>query len=280
MIIDTHAHLNFEAFEKDFNKVIKKCLDNDIWMINVGSQYDTSKKAVEIANNYKKGVFAAVGIHPIHAEEEMVTIEDDSFEVSFKARGEVFNYTRYKKLATNNKVVAIGEVGLDYYDKPKSKKKRKIFKKKQKELLLGQLKLAKELDLPVIFHCRMAHDDLIELLEENSSLRPKKAVMHCFVGRLEDLKKYLSFGFYIGFNGIIFKKPGGIDLDEIIKETPLNRILIETDCPFLTPPQIDQKRNEPIFIKYILKRISKVRGDNFNELSEVITNNTRRFFQI
>jgi len=246
MLIDTHAHLNFNAFENDFDKVIKGSLAEDIWMINVGSNYETSKRAKEIAEKYN-GVFAANGLHPIHAKDEN------------------FNASKYRSLCQSDKVVAIGEIGLDYF------KDYELFKEKQKQVFLQQLGLAKELDLPVIIHCRMAHEDLLEIL--NYKLR---GVIHCFTGNWQQAKKYLDMGFYLGVNGIMYK----FDLKEVIEKTPLEKILIETDCPYLVPPQADSKRNEPIFIKYIVQDIAKIKGIDFQKVAETTSQNAKKLFRI
>ena len=280
MIFDTHAHLNFNAFRSDYDQVIRDCLKEEVWIINVGTQYDTSKRAVEIAGKYSKGVFAAVGLHPIHLDTGLVKMKIDKEEIEFRSREEKFDYEKYKELASSEKVVAIGEIGLDYYWKPKTKKKQELFKQKQKEALLEQLKLAKELNLSVIFHCRMAHKDLINILLENSTLRPKKAVAHSFVGTEEELNKYLDFGFYIGFNGIIFKKIPGVNFERIIKITPLEKILIETDSPYLTPPPFQNKRNTPLYVKYIAQKISRAKKADLNKITEITTRNARKLFSI
>ena len=278
MLIDTHAHLNFNAYKTDFDRVIKRTLENDIWMINIGTQYATSKKAVEIAEKYAKGVFAAIGLHPIHLETGLVKIKNDTEEIEVKTREENFNYEKYKELAKSEKVVAIGEIGLDYYWKPKTKRKLEIFKQRQKETLFQQLSLAKELNLPVIFHCRMAHDDLIQTIQQ-SNIPTINGVMHGFVGTTEQLKKYLDFGFYIGFNGIIFKSIQGIDFEKNIKETPLEKILIETDCPYLTPPQAEG-RNEPICVKYVAEKIAEIKNLSFQDLAKITTENAKNLFKI
>jgi TatD DNase family protein len=279
MLIDTHAHLNFSAYKADLDQVIKRTLENDIWMINVGSQYSTSKRAVEITAKYGEGVFAAIGLHPIHLETGLVKIKEDPEEIQFNTNEESFDYQKYKELAGSAKVVAIGETGFDYYWKPKTKKKLELFKEKQKEAFSQQLKLAKELSLPVIFHCRMAHRDLIEFLKENPGIRPERAVAHAFVGTLEELKEYLAFGYSIGFNGIIFKKIAGIDFDEVIENTPLERILVETDCPYLTPPPMEG-RNEPVFIKYVTERVAKVKNQKYEEIVRTTTKNAKKLFNL
>lgn len=279
MLIDTHAHLNFAAFKSDAPEVIRRALDSDIWMINVGTKYETSKRAVEIAEKYPQGVFAAVGLHPIHLETGLVKIKNDEEEIEVKTREEDFDYEKYKELAQNKKVVAIGEIGLDYYWRPKTTQKKELFKIKQKDLFLKQLKLAKELNLPVILHCRMAQGDLIQILKDNKELRPEKAVAHSFVGTLKELKDYLNFGYFIGFNGIIFKNIDGINFEENIRETPLERVLVETDCPYLTPPQIEG-RNEPLYLKYIIEKIAKVKEIDFEKMGQITTKNAQNLFKL
>jgi len=294
MLIDTHAHLNFNAYKDDADEVIKRSLENDVWMINVGSQYNTSKKAVEISGKYEKGVYAAVGLHPIHLETELIKIKIDLEEIQqFNTKGEEFNYEKYKELAQNPKVVAIGEIGLDYYYKPKTKKKLELFKEKQKQVFCQQLKLAQEFNLPVIFHCRMAHDDLIKILELQITSYKLQGVIHCFTGNWEQAEKYLEMGFYLGFNGLIFKLKGDetsshlssrtaspySPLDEIIRKTPLEKILIETDCPYLTPPQVEG-RNEPLYVKYIAEKISQLKNLSFEEIAQITTQNAKKLFKI
>ena len=179
MLIDTHAHLNFNAYKEDSFEVLRRSLDNGVWMINVGSQYSTSKRAVEMAEKYENGVYAAIGLHPIHLETE------------------VFDYEKYKELAKSKKVVAIGEIGLDYKPEYASSEE------KQKTVLSQQLKLAEAFSLPVIFHCRMSHDDLIKILSENGSRTG--GVIHCFTGAWKQAEKYLGMGLCLAFNCIIFK---------------------------------------------------------------------------
>lgn len=247
MLIDTHAHLNFRAFEDDFNEVVERSLAENVWLINVGSKYLTSKKAVEIAEKYEKGIYAAIGLHPIHAEEG-------------------FEKEKYRELAKSEKVIAIGEIGLDYY------RDYELFKKEQKRVFSEQLKLAKELNLPVIFHCRKAHDDLLEILR-NSQIQ---GVIHCFSGRWNQAKEYLDMGFYLGINGIIYK----LDLKNVIEKAPLDRILIETDCPYLVPPQAGAERNEPVFVKYIAQDVAKIKKLDFQEVADATAKNAKKLFKI
>lgn len=295
--VDTHAHLNFNAYKEDVDEVIKRTLDNNVWMINVGSQYTTSKRAVEIAERYPEGVYAAIGLHPIHLETGLIKTRIDEEEIKFETREEEFDYDRYVELIKSDKVVAIGEIGLDYYYKPKTKRKLELFKEKQKAVLCQQLKLAKELDLPVIFHCRMAYEDLIKILNEQQAMNNEqlKGVIHCFAGDWKQAKKYLGMGFYLGFNGIIFKSIEGIDFEENIKNTPLDKILIETDCPYLTPPpfvlrqaqdnpeqsrRVEGQRNEPLYVKYVAEKIAKIKNLSYEEISKITTENAKKLFNL
>lgn len=280
MIIDTHAHLNFKVFENDLDEVMDRTLAENVWTINVGTRYETSQRAVEVAEKYEKGIYAAIGLHPIYAAADLVKTRTDSDEGSFLIKEEVFDKEKYKGLALSGsrRVVAIGEIGLDYYYKPKTTAKLEQFKQKQKEIFVKQIDLAAELGLPVILHCRMAHQNLIEILKSKIKNQNEKikGVVHCFTGSKEEMRQYIDMGFFIGFNGIIFK----LNLDEIIKEAPLNKILVETDCPYLTPPQGAGKRNEPIFVKHVIQKIAELGGVGFDEVAEKTTRNAKNLFKI
>ncbi len=279
MLIDTHTHLNFSAFDNDRDEVIKKCLENDIWVINVGTQYDTSKKAIEIAEKYNSKVYAAIGLHPLHLETRKLGKSELGELPKFKTRTEEFDKVKYIELAKSKKVVAIGEIGLDYYYKPKSKQKLAMFKDRQIKTLLMQINLAEELNLPIIFHCRMAHKDLISILK--SIINQKigiRGVIHSFVGTNDELKEYLRMGFYIGFNGIIFKKIVGIDFKKNILNTPLDKILLETDSPYLTPPNFYEQRNNSLAVRLVAEHIAKIRGLSFTKISQITSENAKKLF--
>ncbi len=261
MLIDTHAHLNFKDFDKDREEVIKRSLEGDVFMINVGSDYESSVKAVEIAEKYQNKVWASIGLHP----------QDD--------KKEVFDYEKYKKLAQSKKVVAVGECGLDFLNVSDEDKKR------QEDLLIQQLNLANDLNLPVILHCRKAHQNLIEILKFQETRNKKQnGVVHCFTGNWEEAQQYMELGFYLGFNGIIFK----FDVEETIKKMPLEKMVLETDCPFLLPPirensfensrELVFSRNEPINIKYIAQKIAEIRGEPLEIIAETTTQNAKNLF--
>ncbi len=284
MLIDTHSHLNFSCFKDDWKGVIQKCFESSISMINVGTNFETSKRAVEIAEKYSSGVFAAIGLHPINLDTGLMKRKNQKEKIKNweDILEKEFDYQKYKKLAKNQKVVAIGEIGLDYYWKPKTTNRKILFKEKQKELLLQELKLAQELNLPVIFHCRVAHEDLIRVLnlQLTTNNLQLKGVMHGFVGTVEGLEKYLAMGFYIGFNGIIFKNIEGIDFVENIKRTPVNKILLETDCPYLTPPKFSEQRNNPMGVKLIAEHIAKIKKMSVGEIEKITTQNAKKLFGI
>ena len=276
MLIDTHAHVNFNAYKDDADEVIRRSLDGStgspqVWMINVGSQYDTSKRAVEIAEKYKEGVYAAVALHPIHLGPPKFVDEE---EVKFKTREEKFDKEKYKELAASPKVVAIGETGLDYYHTEDEK-----IKELQKEVFIQHLDLARELNKPVIFHCRKAYEDLLKILIFNFqfSIFKPKGVLHCFMGKLSQAEEFLKMGFYLGFNGLITYCR---DYDKVIKNTPLERILIETDCPYLTPIPHRGERNEPLYVKYVAEKIAEIKQVSFEKISEQTTENARELFKI
>ncbi|GAG18727.1 unnamed protein product, partial [marine sediment metagenome] len=165
MLVDTHAHINFNIYKDDADEVIKRALKNDVWMINVGSQYDTSKRAKEMAGKYKQGVYAAIALHPIHlGPSEFIDKEEVDPFLKFKTKEEKFDKEKYRELASDSKVVAIGETGLDYYHVDEEKTREL-----QKQVFKQHLELAHELEKPLIFHCRKAYNDLLEILKTHYS---------------------------------------------------------------------------------------------------------------
>jgi TatD DNase family protein len=285
MLIDTHAHLNFGAFKNDCSDVIKKTLGENVWMINIGSQSTTSARAVELANDYGEGVYAAVGLHPTHLFE--MEIDESEVDIKFKSRTENWDYDFYKTLAQNKKVVAIGEIGLDYHFAPKGVD-LEIVKKKQQEVFKKALELADELNLPVVIHSRDTHDDLIPILKEfvDAGRLKRRGVLHCFTGGLTDAQKYLDLGFLISFTGIVTFEPRPAQAEmrekilEVVKNIPLEKIMVETDSPYLTPEPFRGKRNEPIFVEYVAKKIAEIKNLSFDEVAATTTKTARDFFRI
>ncbi len=278
-LIDTHAHVNFNAYKDDSDGVIRKTLQEDIWMINVGAEYKTSKRALDMANKFESGVYAAVGLHPIHLFEQ-ASKEDGQ---TIHTRAEEFNYDIYEKLAKFEKVVAIGEIGLDYFHIDKSQNINEV-KEKQKSVFYEQLLLARRLDLPVIIHCRQAHDDMVLVLEkfkkEHRDLMPKTefwGVMHCFSGDEDLAWKYFGLGLMISFTGLITFSQ---QWDDLIRRLPNDRFMVETDCPFMTPEPYRGQRNEPILVKFVANRIAEIKNLSVERVAELTTRNARNLFRL
>jgi len=251
MYIDTHAHLNFEAFKTDYPQAIDRAFAADVrGIINIGSNLETSKKAIEIAEKYPTGVYAAIGLHPIHTKDEK------------------FNEEEFIKLAKNKKVVALGETGLDYY----YDRSTKVL---QKEVFERHLKISQIVSKPVILHSRDAGEDVLSVL---MAQRPEPlGVMHCFQGDWSYAKVILDMGLYISFTGLItFSK--NYDTFEAIYQIPLERILIETDCPYMTPEPYRGKRNEPAFVVEIAKKIAKIKKIPLEKVAAETSENAIELF--
>lgn len=281
--IDIHCHTNFVAYDPDRDVVVSRALDNDTWLINVGTQYNTSQKAVEMTKEYKEGVYATIGLHPIHTEasyHDKSELGDEGR--AFVSSGEVFDKEKYKELAKHNKVVGIGECGLDYYhmDFDSIKKQRIAF--------ISQIELANDLDLPLMLHIRNGADktrnayfDVAELLKQYSK-REIKGVSHFFAGNVEDMKRFVELGVYISFAGPVTYKPNKAicDYEAVIKETPLDMILTDTDSPYVAPVPHRGTRNEPVYIKEIVKKIAEIKGINGNEMARIVLENAKRLFKL
>lgn len=281
MAIDTHCHVQFKAYKDDMDGVIKRSLNKGVAMNLIGTQSDTSRRAVEAAEKYD-GVYASVGLHPEHLFSKWV----DEEESSFRSREENFDYEYYKKLAEHPKVIGIGECGLDLYRIPEGMTAEKMLPK-QREVFLQHIKLAQELDLPLVFHCRAAHEYLEEILEhvQDDSKKPLNGTIHCYTSNWRYAEKYLAMGFYIGFTGVITfpplkKNPEAQEaLLEVVKRMPLDRMLLETDCPYLSPVPYRGKRGEPWMIEATAAKIAELRGLSLEEILEATGANARHLFK-
>ena len=257
-MIDTHCHLNFEAYDTDRAAVIQRALNAGVRrVINPGTDLTSSQAAINLAGEYA-GIYAAVGFHP-NSTQDFTSVES------------------IRELADHNCVVAIGEIGLDYYwDKSPKEQQFAAFE--------AQLALAAEAELPVIIHNREASDDVMRILENWVSTLPqtlhdRPGVLHSFSAPPEIAARALAIGFYLGFTGpITFKKAD--ELRAIARETPLDRILVETDGPFLTPMPHRGKRNEPAYIPYIVDRLASLKQRSADELGRITTANAERLFQL
>jgi TatD DNase family protein len=282
MIVDTHCHLNFNDFKDDHLEVAKRALKNNVNIIVVGSELKTSQRAVRLAASFDEGVYCSIGLHPIHLSNVLAENNDDNGSYQFRGRGETFEEKSYQELIDNNKkIVAIGETGLDYYHiKADSKKEEDLVKKNQKEIFLRHLFLAKKNKLPVIIHCREAHKDLYDILKkfkDENSISKHWAVVHCFSGDYDMAKKYFDLGIKISFTGLItFVR----QWDEVILKSPLENIFVETDSPYLSPEPYRGGRNEPLYVKEVLKKIAEIKKIPMKEVEDVVFNSSREFFNL
>lgn len=252
-LIDTHSHIDMEDFE-DLDTIISNAKANGVEKIILPSvDRNSFEKVINIANKYEE-VFCALGIHPTEAQG---VNEND--------------YKKIIELAKNPKVVGIGECGLDYYWD-------KTFVKEQKEVFLKQINIAKELKLPLLVHDREAHKDTFDLLTENIT-DEINVVMHCFSGSLEFAKECVKKGFYIALGGVVTFK-NAKKMHEVAENIPLEKLLLETDAPYLTPIPYRGKRNEPAYVKFIAEEIAKIRGISYDEVAETTTANARKVFKI
>lgn len=257
-LLDTHAHVQFKAFSKDHHEVIERALAQGMRLVLPSTQLATSEKAVYLAHQYE-GVFAAVGIHPIHAQEER------------------YDRAAFLKLAQDNKTVAIGEVGLDHFRlKADTEQGRAEEFEKQKEVLGAFLALANDVGKPVIMHCRNAYDALYRFLEPYGNLR---VVVHCFTGVWEEARRFLHHGFLIGITGIV-TYPDALHIHEVVRNTPLDRLLLETDAPYLTPIPHRGERNEPLYVEYTARKIAELKRIAFEEVAKRTRENAVRFFNL
>ena len=264
-MIDVHCHLNFHSFEKDCDEVIKRSFEKGVKkIINVGTKLDSSKKALELAKNYEN-LYAIVGVHPHHADK----LEQD-WDIELE------------KMAREPKVVAIGETGIDYF---RYKSNDIADPKLQKDVFEKQIELSLKLKLPLQIHNRHAGKEIIEILNfYKSDLLDPPGMFHCMSGDIDFLKKALDLGFYIGFDGNITYEglaPGeDTSLVDLVKATPIDRILAETDSPFLTPVPHRGGRNEPSYVIIVGQFLAKIKGVSDELIAQQTTENAHNLFNI
>lgn len=254
MLIDTHCHLDFPEFDADREGVMARAKEAHVeYIINVGSSLENSRAAVKLSKEFP-AVFASVGIHPHDAKDFS---QDNLLEI--------------KELSKNHKVIAIGEVGLDFY--------RNLSEEHVQEHAFRKfIGLAKEQNLPLIFHCRQAQADFLRILKEES-FPGIRGVVHCFSGDKDFLRECLDLGFYISFTcNVTYKKAD--NLRAVLKLVPEERLLLETDAPYLSPEGFRGKRNEPYQVKLLAEYIAKIRNTTLDEISQATTENTKRLFGI
>lgn len=254
MNIDTHCHLTDSRYE-DVDAMINDFHKEDLKLaITVGYDLASSRGGVEISNKHKS-VYSAIGVHPHDASTYNDDVEKEMIELS-----------------KNKKVVCYGEIGLDYYY---DHSPRDV----QKEVFIKQIILADKLSLPIAIHVRDAYADSYDILNEYKHLLKNSGILHCYSGSYEMLKKYLDLGLYVSYSGTVTFK-NNQKADECIKGTPLDRILTETDSPYLTPMPFRGKTNYPTYVKYVAEKIADCYGMSVNALNEQVSKNVERLFKI
>lgn len=280
-LIDTHCHVNFHAFDTDSEEVIRAALTEQTWMINVGTNYATSKRSVELAERIGRGMVASIGIHPIHLAKDIIeTAVFDGKEYAFTTKQEGFDKRAYYELAQSKKVVAIGESGLDFYHLDHFKSDQMTadeYVQLQTETLYEILSFAREVELPHIFHCRDAYDEFVDIVRDFGE--DVRGVMHCFTGTPEQVRNILDLGLYIGFTGIITFPNAGA-LREVVKIVPLDRLLLETDSPYLAPQAYRGKRNQPLYVAEVARMVAQIKGVSYEEVVETTTQNAYTAFHL
>lgn len=252
---DIHSHLNFDEYAPDFNEVIERLRDSETNTITIGTDLESSRRAVELAEKYPE-IYACIGVHPVENP------------------ARIFDKQEFEKLVIHPKVVAIGECGLDYFHAKKDEDKER-----QEKLFLDQIQFAIEYDKPIMIHSRDAYDDLLNILEPLKKVHGEKlrGDVHFFAGNLEEAKRFFAINFTISFTGVItFAR----NYDEVIKNSPLEMIMSETDAPFVAPVPFRGKRNEPSYVKEVVKKIAEIRAENEENIREILIQNTKRVFGI
>jgi TatD DNase family protein len=246
MLVDSHAHIELKDFNKDRDDVIHRARENGIdYIVTVGIELNDCRRAVSVAESYEM-VFASVGIHPHFAK----AIDDRTYDA-------------LRELAKHEKVVAYGEIGLDFF---RNISPREVQIQRFKE----QLELAHELDLPVIIHDREAHKEIMEILEPWNG--DQRGIIHCFSGDYAMAKRCLDWGYYISVPGTVTYKNSSI-LRDVVRKVPLERLLVETDCPFLTPDPKRGKRNEPANVVLTARKVADIKGVPFEEVCRITSAN-------
>ena len=255
---DSHSHYNDEKFDIDRDEIIKETLKNGVSnFIVAGYNIKSSKKAIEIANKYE-GIYSIVGISPNDIE-------------YIKTENDIAKYvSEIEKIANNKTVVAIGEIGLDYYW---NKENKEI----QKQLFIKQIELANKLNLPIVIHTRDAFVDTIDILKQNNV--NKKGIFHCCPLNMELIKEAIKLDFYISLSGVITFK-NAKNVEEIINMIPEDKLLIETDSPYLSPEPVRGKRNSSMNVKYVAEKIASVKNKTVGEIAKITRDNAIRIFEI
>jgi len=282
MLIDTHCHIQFKGLKNDRENILATCREKGMLLNVVGTQQDTSRAAVEFARD-RDDAYVSIGTHPNHLFPTHI-VEEES---EFVSREEGFDHEYYEELyaLAPHKIIAAGETGIDLYHVPEDIPVEEVLKK-QREVFLEHVIFAEKHDLPLVIHCRDAHDQLIETIETRvqESGQEIRGVIHCYTGNWEHAKKYLDLGLYLGFTGVITFPPKKTDprtqedLLEVVRNMPLDRIVVETDAPYLAPQAYRGKRCEPWMVEEVIAKIAEVRNMSAKDVEKHVEQNTRRLF--
>jgi len=276
MLIDTHCHVQFQGYKEDRDDVINRCVERGTIMHLVGTQKDTSKAAVLLAEKIPTA-FASIGTHPNH----LFPIHIDEEESHFLSREEDFDEAYYETLVQSPKVTAVGECGLDLFHLPADIPQEAVLAK-QKVVFSKHVLFAQKHDLPLVIHVREAHEHMIPLLRSFEK-RPR-ATIHCYTSNWSNAQEYLNMGFYLGFTGVVTFPPlkknpqAQADLLEVVEKMPLDRILLETDAPYMAPGQYRGKRAEPWMAIETAKKIGEIRHISLDTVLESTTQNALTLF--
>ena len=265
---DAHTHVNFVAYNEDREEVIVRAKEAGVGMNVVGTQLDTSKTAVALADKYDN-VYATIGLHPVHTTKSYHDVKElGEGGKEFTSRGEVFDMSAYEALGRNPRVIAVGECGLDYYRSDESTKAV------QKEAFIQQIELANTLKKPLMLHIRNAYEDALQIIKAHAKVRGD---VHFFAGDWNIAKQFLDIGFTLSFTGVLTFTH---DYDEVVKNIPLNMLLSETDAPYVTPTPHRGKRNEPLYVQEVVRAIARIRGGDLEKVATQIMTNTKRVFAL
>lgn len=282
LLVDSHCHIHFNAYKDDYADIARSAVAEDVWMITIGTQKDTSKNGIDVAHEIGEGLWCTIGLHPNH----LFSVYIDEDEHPFMTREEDFDYDYYKQLGqSSDKVVAIGECGLDYYRMPEARNEHEI-KEKQERVFRQHLDLCEELNLPAVLHIRDAHDETLVILKEyvDAGKLQRKGVVHCFTSGAEHAKQYVALGFMVSFTGIITfpaKKKSPYEQEALwdaVRAVPLEMLMVETDAPYLTPIPHRGERNVPQHVKFVAEKVAELKEVSFEEVAEQTTNNAIRLF--
>ena len=262
--IDVHAHVYFPDYDADRDEVLKRARDAKTWMVNIGTHRETSRKAVELAENASHGVYAVVGLHPLS-----VNTKYDEEDKTTEFLGEDFDSEYYAQLVRRPKVIGIGECGLDYF-----RENSEEGKVRQRDAFQRQIELSLEAGLPLMLHVRNAYEDVIDVLKKYPGVYGN---CHFFTGTIAHAQELLDLGFTLSFTGVItFAK----QYEELVKYVPADRLLSETDSPYVAPVPYRGKRNEPLYVREVVATMAHIRKEDPVVLQKQLVSNAMRLFRL